>query len=257
MWQEERFRRIRALVTAFGQVSAERVVAELGVSRETVRRDLVAMEKQGELQRVHGGVVGVSHQPSITVRVNTRTRDKRAIAQAAAARVTAGQTLFLDAGSTTAILAEELAKLSGLTIITNSFDVALRLNAHAEGSARANEVVVLGGTLRGALHATFGDGTVADIRRYRADVALLSPVGMDPAYGAMSYDLREAEVARAMAHHARQLFILADHSKIGLCSRVSYCDVARIDHLITDRKAAQREAYAALVGRVASVVVAG
>lgn len=255
MWQEERFQRIRALLTTFQRVSTDRLVAELDVSRETVRRDLLELEALGELRRVHGGAVKIEDEPPIAERANTRIKYKRAIARAAAGLVSSGQTLLLGAGSTTAILAEELAKLSGLTVITNSFDVALRINGGGEQAERTNEVIVLGGSLGDRLPATFGESTVAEIYRYRADLALLSPVGVDPRYGATSFDPREAEVARAMVTNAAHTVILADYSKIGLRSRVSYCPVERIDRLITNTKASQEPALDELKARVARLTL--
>ena len=96
---------------------------------------------------------------------------------------------------------------------------------------------MLGGTVGGPVCATAGGVTVAEIHRYRADLALLSPVGVDAECGATSYDLREADVARAMADNARQRVLLADFSKIGVCSRMSYCAANRIDHLVTNASA--------------------
>jgi DeoR family fructose operon transcriptional repressor len=251
MWQEERYQRIRALLSSLQQVSTDRIVGELGVSRETVRRDLLELEAMGELRRVHGGAVPVHSEPPIAERVHTRVKYKRAIARAAAGLVASGQTLFLDAGSTTSVLADELAKLSGLTIITNSFDVALKVGAAGNG---ANQLLMLGGSVGGPVCATAGDITIAEIHRYRADFALLSPVGVDAECGATNYDLREAEVARAMTANAKQLVLLADFSKIGLCSRVSFCSADRIDHLVTNTSAQKSAAYTALESAVGNVL---
>jgi DeoR/GlpR family transcriptional regulator of sugar metabolism len=251
MWQEELYQRIRALLSSLQQVSTDRIVGELGVSRETVRRDLLELEAMGELRRVHGGAVPVHSEPPIAERVHTRVKYNRASARAAAGLVSSGQTLFLDAGSTTSVLADELAKLSGLTVITNSFDVALKVGAAGNG---ANQLIMLGGSVGGPVCATAGDITIAEIHRYRADLALLSPVGVDAEFGATNYDLREAEVARAMAASAKQLVLLADFSKIGLCSRVSYCSADRIDHLVTNTSAQKSPAYAALKSAVGKIL---
>lgn len=253
MWQEERYQRIRALLSTLQQVSTDRIVGELGVSRETVRRDLLELEALGELRRVHGGAVPVHSEPPIAERVHTRVKYKRAIARLAASLTASGQTLFLDTGSTTSVLADELARQSGLTIITNSFDVARKIGAAGNG---ANEVLMLGGTVGGPVCATAGGVTVAEIHRYRADLALLSPVGVDAECGATSYDLREADVARAMADNARQRVLLADFSKIGVCSRMSYCAANRIDHLVTNASAQALPAYAALESVVGAVSIA-
>lgn len=252
MWQEDRHQRIRGLLSTFKRVTTDRIADELGVSRETVRRDLIELETLGELRRVHGGAVKVHDEPPLDKRSHLRVQAKRALARAAVREVESGQMLFIDAGSTTAILADELARLSGLTVITNSFDVALRMN----GGARANRVVVLGGEPGADLPATFGEITVAEIQRYRADLALLSPVGIDAVHGATSFDQGEAEVARAMVAGARRVVILADHGKIGIASRVSYCPVSRIDRLVTDAKAAASPAFGELRACVVDIVLA-
>ena len=110
MWQGERKQRIRALLETFGSVSVERLAQEFSVSHESIRRDLVAMEQDGSLRRVHGGAVSLTAEQdaSYGARSTVRLKEKRAIAQAAMALIKSGQTLFLDGGTTTAALAEEL-----------------------------------------------------------------------------------------------------------------------------------------------------
>ncbi|MBI3899409.1 MAG: DeoR/GlpR transcriptional regulator [Gammaproteobacteria bacterium] len=256
MWQEQRYRCIRSLLATYQQVSTDQIVTELGVSRETVRRDLLELEALGELKRVHGGAIKVEDEPPIEERVHTRVKFKRAIARLTASMVSSGQTLFIDAGSTTVILAEELAKLSGLTIITNSFDVAISMRNGREQRDKANELIVLGGVLDDRAPATVGSLTVAEIYRYRADIALLSPVGVDLEHGATNFDHQEADVARAMVAGAERVFILADYSKIGLASRVAYCPVKRIDLLITNSKAAEEGGFADLQSALSRVALA-
>ncbi len=250
MLQEERHQRIRALLAAVHRVSTDRIAGDLGVSRETVRRDIVELEARGELRRVHGGVVAVGPEPElpIAVRSQVRQKEKRAIAKAAARLVSAGQTLFLDFGSTVSALAEELASLPGLTIVTNSFDVAQTI-----ANQNRSRVMLLGGRVGEGLPATFGEGTVAEIHRYRADMALLSPVALHPRYGATSFDPREAEVARAMVGNADRTVILADHSKIGQASRISFCPTSGIDTLVTDNHARDLPELAALAAAVPEV----
>jgi len=257
MWQEDRHRRIRDLLSTFGRVSAERIATELAVSRETVRRDLLDLELAGALKRVRGGAVSAdgAPEPPIAVRAKVRVREKRAIARAAAQRIAAGQTLFLDAGSTTTLLADALTGHSGLTVLTNSVDIALKLGGD-EGRTRGNQVMLLGGEMLGGLAATCGAATVAEIHRYRADVALMSPVGFDARYGATSFDPREAEIARAMAENAKSVVLLADHAKLGVPSRISYCPADGVDVLVTDAGAAETPSLAAVRAKVGEVIFA-
>jgi len=255
MLQEDRHQRIRALLATVGRATTDRIASDLGVSRETVRRDVLALEARGELRRVHGGVAAIAEaEPPIAVRARVRLAEKTRIAQAAARLVSPGQILFLDVGSTVSILARELATLSGLTIVTNSFEVATIIGGSP--GERSNRVIVLGGELGSTLPATFGSTTIAEIQRWQADIALLSPVAVDHRYGATSFDIEEANVARAMTAAARRVLILADHSKIGQTSRVAYCPPDRIDTVITDARAAGDAALGALSAVVGEIVIA-
>lgn len=258
MLQEERFLRIRSLLATFSRVSVDRIVQDLEMSRETVRRDLLELESSGELRRVHGGAIatGPEPEPPLAVRLIGRQKEKRAIAKAAVGLLQPGQTLFLDTGSTTSILAEEIATLSGMTVITNSLNIALKIAGADEGRTHRNETRLLGGQIDVKVQCTYGEATLEDIRRFRVDVALMSPVGLHPKHGAMSFEHHEAAVARAMADQAQQVVILADHSKIGLSSRVTSARSAEIDVVVTDAKAREVAAFAALRKSFARVVVA-
>jgi len=251
MLQEERHHRIRVLLASLQSVSTERIAGELGVSRETARRDVLELEALGELRRVHGGVVAVgpAAEAPIAERARVRHKEKRAIAKAAARQIAPGACVFIDAGTTVSALADELAPLGGLTVITNSFDVAVKLAAR-------HEVIVLGGRPGTDIGATYGDLAVAEIHRHRADIAVLSPVGLHPIHGATSFDSAEAAVARAMVAQSVQTMILADHTKLGQISRVSFCAPADMACVVTDARAARSPALDALEAAVSQVIVA-
>ncbi len=248
MLQETRLHRIRSLISTHHQVSTERIINELGVSRETARRDIIVLEEQGVARRVHGGIVAIDAppEPPLPVRYAAREKEKRSIARCATEQLHAGQTLFLDSGSTTTLLARELRTMSGLTIITNSLQAALVLTATENDSQLQHEVILLGGSMSAGTQQTQGGITVSEIHRYQADVALLSPVGVDAIGGASSFSLAEAAVAGAMARQAKQLFLLADHSKLGVTSRYSYAQPADVRLLISDSAAVTSHAWAAL-----------
>ncbi len=248
MLQETRLHRIRALLNTQHQLSTERIIKELGISRETARRDMIELEAQGEARRVHGGLVAVISlsEPPLQVRRNAQAKEKRAIAAAAVPHVQPGQTLFLDAGTTTTMLAEALRTMSGLTIITNSLQAALALSAAEEHETLNNQVILLGGMMAAGAQQTRGEITVGEIYRYRADVALLSPVGIDATHGASSFHPHEAAIARAMMQQAQRTLLLADHSKLGVVSRTVYAPISEIDRLICDGGQAKPGALGAL-----------
>ncbi|RWR03280.1 alkaline phosphatase [[Pantoea] beijingensis] len=257
MLQEKRLHRIRALLATLSQVSTERIIKELGVSRETARRDIIELAAQGLARRVHGGLVAIDTQPEppLTIRNTVRAKEKRAIARAAVRLLSPGQTLFLDAGSTTTMLADELRSMSGLTIITNSLNAALKLSAAEEYEALNNEVILLGGSMMSGASQTRGDLTVNEIHRYRADIALLSPVGIDSQNGATSFHLHEAAIAQAMVRQSAQRILLADYSKLGITSRMAYAACTEINVLVTDCGAIKQPAFALLQKRLPKVIV--
>lgn len=259
MWQEERRQRIRSMLATFGNISVDRVTGELGVSRETVRRDLLELEQEGALKRVRGGAVPAEspHEAPYAIRSTVRLREKQAIAGVAASLVQPGQVLFLDGGSsTTAILAERLSQLSGLVVITNSVDVATRLGAPDSLDQRRNRVVLIGGDFSANAAATFGPAAINDIHRHTADMAFLSPFGLDAAAGATSYDPDEAEIARAMFARARRRVLMADHSKLGTVSRVSYAALSGVDQIVVDARAVQSDGLPAIRAACPQVLVA-
>lgn len=258
MWQEERRQRLRALLATFGSVSIDRATDEFGVSRETIRRDLLEMEQDGELKRVRGGAIPQAElcEPPYAERQAVRIREKRQIAACAASLVESGQTLMLDAGSTTAILSERLSQLSGLTIITNSVDVASRLGTTDSVQDRRNKVVLIGGRFSAQPPATFGASAINEIMRYFADIAFLSPFGLDVRAGATSYDPDEAEIARAMVACSKKTILLADYSKLGVVSRVSYCTVEALDTIILDRSAKANSEIAHFKKKKANIIFA-
>ncbi|MCE0491726.1 DeoR/GlpR family DNA-binding transcription regulator [Pantoea sp. Mb-10] len=257
MLQETRLHRIRALLATQHQLSTERIIHELGISRETARRDIIELEAQGLARRVHGGLVAVNSQPEppLQVRRNAQAKEKRAIVNAAAQQLQPGQTLFLDAGTTTTMLAEALRGVAGLTIVTNSLQAALALSAAEEHETLNNQVILLGGTMMAGAQQTRGEMTLAEIYRYHADVALLSPVGIDARSGASSFHPHEAAIARAMVQQATRTILLADHSKLGVVSRTTYAAVSDVDLLICDGGPAKPGALSALRQALPQVMV--
>ncbi|MFJ5440436.1 DeoR/GlpR family DNA-binding transcription regulator [Pectobacterium sp. CHL-2024] len=256
MLEETRLHRIQALLSTLSRVSTEKIIQHLGVSRETVRRDIVKLETAGVLRRVHGGIVATTQEPEppLSIRNTVREKEKQAIARAAVQQLKAGQTLFIDSGSTTSLLADELLSMPGMTVITNSLTVAQKLTS-AESVAQ-HSVILLGGYMGTSAQATSGDITINELERYRADVALLSPVGVDAASGATSFAHHEAAIARSMVQHARTRIILADHSKIGVTSRVVYATLQEIDMVVTDASSADKPELSLLQMHCQQVIVA-
>jgi DeoR/GlpR family transcriptional regulator of sugar metabolism len=236
MWVAERHQRIVDLLQAHQRLTTEQFAEALKVSKETVRRDLIELERSGQLARVHGGAVPVNAtvpallpEPAYAERTGLHLSQKRDIARLAAALMQPGEACFLDAGSTTLALAEVFARREGLIVITNSLHAATVL-----ARSGAHEVRLLGGRLETDVPATYGEQTVAEIGRLQVDWAFVSPVGFDAVNGAMDYLWNEATVARAMLTRSRRRAVLADASKLGQSSRIQICPLPEVDVLVTD-----------------------
>lgn len=232
MWAEERHTKIMTLLKERQRVESEELTRKFSVSRETIRRDLKILENQGLIRRTHGGALfkEPSAETPFRERKMSRVAEKRGLAQAAASLMQAGGSYFVDAGSTTSLMAEYIANLGNVSIITNSIDLALSLR----NASSSVDIVLLGGVMVSEVPATFGEIALRQLRNFRADIAFISPVGIDADIGVSYYDLGEAELAGQMLEQAQVSVVIADASKCGIVSRAIVRECAGIDILVTD-----------------------
>lgn len=234
MYAEERQETIAELVRRRGRVSVSDVAATFGVTTETVRRDLAALERGGLVRRVHGGAVPTSALTVIEAGVSEReaahATEKDRIAAAAVALIpTGGGSIALDGGTTTGRLARLLPADAGLVVVTHSVPIAARL----AGSAGVR-LHLLGGRVRGTTQAAVGEDTVRALAELRVDVAFLGTNAMSTAFGLSTPDVDEAAVKRAMVRSAHHVVVLADSSKVGREHLVRFAELEAVDVLITD-----------------------
>ncbi|WP_128255420.1 DeoR/GlpR family DNA-binding transcription regulator [Falsirhodobacter deserti] len=232
MWRVERHKLIRQKLGVSGRVSISDLVRDTGVTRETLRADLEEMAAAGDILRVRGGAV-IAPAPddpeaSFQTRIQDHPAEKLAIGREAARLLPRGASLLIDAGSTTAAFARSLSARPDLRILTNSLHVARRL-------AASHDTLLLGGVPDKAGQGVYGELTLAQLRRFRVDVAVISPVAIDAAAGLTNFDLREAELASAMFEAAERRMALAHAAKLGHRSRVSIAPLEALDWLVTDR----------------------
>lgn len=225
-----------------GQLKAVEVARELGVTHETVRKDFIALERRGLLRRVHGGALPVeslSWEPLVSQRT-THTAEKRRIAAAAARYVPAEGAVLLDAGSTTAALAENFpTTTTRLTVITNTLPIAMALLGQPHLT-----VHTLGGRVRATTMAEVDHWALRTLGELHVDVAFLGTNAFSIEHGLSTPDGSEAAVKRAMVAAGRQRVLLADHTKFQRTAVFSYAEIGAIDVLITDKGLAARDARA-------------
>jgi len=214
-----------------GRVDATEVAESLGVTGETIRKDLIALERQGILRRVHGGAVPVqslAFEPGVETRTEYST-EKTRIAQAALAHLPNEGSVLIDAGSTTAKLVEMFPGDRELTVYTNTIPLAISLMTRPRLT-----VFTLGGRLRNKTFAEVGDWTVRALAEINVDVAFLGTNGISMARGLTTPDPAEAAVKRLMLGCAAKRVLLADHSKFGVVKGTKHGDLDDIDVLISD-----------------------
>jgi DeoR/GlpR family transcriptional regulator of sugar metabolism len=213
-----------------GAAGIAMLAESLGVSRETVRRDLNALADRQLLTKTHGGAL--AHQesePSLSARIEVNAAGKRRIAQAAAKLVDDGASLIIDCGSTTQALAKALLQHRQLTVYTNDLNVA-RLLSRRNG----NTVHVLGGQLLEHEDATSGWETVAQVGQYHVDIAFVGVSAIADDGTLTDYQRAGAELRSRMLAAARLPVLLADHTKFGQVKPVTVANLDRVRRLITD-----------------------
>ncbi len=212
-------------------VSVTEFSRTLRVSAATVRRDLLALERNGVLQRVHGGAVsrdGAMEEPVFDDKTARAVREKRRIAAAAARMVGRGDSVFLDGGSTVLALALLLRERSDITIVTNSLRVAVELSG---GGPR---LILTGGELRRLSQTFVGPLTGFLLEQIQAHIAFVGTLGLTVENGMTTTDPNEAFTKRLIMARARRTVLLADSTKIGRTSFVHFGDSKNIHTLITD-----------------------
>ena len=213
-----------------GRLVAKDVAAELGLSEDSIRRDLRELAAAGLCQRVYGGALPVS--PAIAdyaARGRVGTGSKERVAARAAALVTPGSTVILDGGTTALAVARALAPDLRATVVTHSPTVAAALVEHEHV-----EVFVLGGRLFKHSAVTCGAAAVEAAAGVHADAFLLGVTGVHPVAGLTTGDADEAAMKRALARRAADVFVLASAEKVGTASRFAVLPLAEVAGIVTD-----------------------
>ncbi|MBI4939778.1 MAG: DeoR/GlpR transcriptional regulator [Actinobacteria bacterium] len=232
MYAEERQQWIVENARSAGRVDVAAIAEALDVTTETIRRDLKVLERHGLLRRVHGGAIPVERlgfEPGLAARDAVLTTEKERIAKLALAELPAEGSVLLDAGTTTARLAEALPLDRELVVVTNGLPIAMSL------SARPNLTVLLvGGRVRGRTLAAVDSWALKALEDTYVDVAFVGTNGLSIERGLTTPDHNEAAVKRAMIGSARRTVLLADHSKVGVDHLARFAALDDIDVVISD-----------------------
>ena len=228
----ERQREILAVLAEKGSVRVTELAVRFDVTEETVRRDLDKLESDGKLARSHGGAVaqGESEMPHWK-REFVNTQEKEAIAREAAKWVEEGDTLILDASTTSWFLAKRLPEVP-LTVITNCMHVAMVLGERSDC-----KVISPGGTLASASMSFVGSEAQLALRRYSARRLFMSCRGFDLQRGACDVSEEQAMVRRVMMEISDEHILMVDSSKLGSRSLSVIAPPTAFTRVITDERA--------------------
>ncbi|TDX45305.1 DeoR/GlpR family DNA-binding transcription regulator [Orenia marismortui] len=232
MFAEERRDKIFELIKDGKAVAVNELCDIFNVSSSTIRRDLQQLEDSGLINRTHGGAVvaeGRKFEPSFIEKEKEHPNAKKKIAKQALELIEDGDTIILDAGTTTTELARLLEELSDLTIVTNATNIALEL------STSKHQIILTGGILKKKTLAMVGPIAELNLRNLNPDKVFLGANGITLSDGLTTPDLVEANTKKAMLERAKEVIILADHSKFGETAFVKIAEIKDIDTIITDR----------------------
>ncbi|KQS75253.1 hypothetical protein ASG25_20610 [Rhizobium sp. Leaf384] len=239
MLTDERLDRIRGQLAANGKVLASDLAARFRVSEDTIRRDLRELAKLGECRKVYGGALLPSPDlGSLQMRSNMQKSSKLALAKTAAGLVRHGQTLFIDAGSTTLAVAQALDRSHRLTIVTNAPAIAIALADHPNCT-----ILMLGGIYSTEKGACLGSQAVREASRIFADLYILAACGVDTTAGITSLDVEEAELKRTMIKQASLVLVAATREKLGTTAPFKIAEASDIDHLVVERGTCDEAAF--------------
>lgn len=233
MFLEERKNQIIDFLQNHHRVTVNQLTALLKVSEATVRRDLQDLEQQGALKRTRGGAIlhqSSNVEPPYTQKEATAFEEKKYIGRLAANFINDGDTIILDAGTTTAQLIPYITQKE-LTIITNSVCAIPPLSTNPDIN-----LIVAGGYSRYHSRALVGEWALTMLKQFHASKLFLGVDGIDLAYGYTTNSLEEAPLKRQMLQRTDEVFILADSSKFNLVTLNKIAELEDIDHIISDDK---------------------
>lgn len=218
------------LLARDGRVVAKTVAEEIGVSEDSIRRDLRELAAEGRLVRVYGGALPVAPADGpLAQRLALATDSKQRVAQRAAALVRPASTLVLDAGTTTLALARLLPRDASLTVITPSPAVAVTVAEHTDA-----RIIMIGGEL--TRHSMVAGGALAmeAVQHLAADIFFVGVTGIHPEHGLTTGDLGDAVTKRAIAARCAETYVLGSEEKIGAVSHFPVLGFDAVTGILVD-----------------------
>jgi DeoR/GlpR family transcriptional regulator of sugar metabolism len=235
VFARERQREIARLVAEHGRARVSELAGRFGVSAVTIRKDLVILEEERQVVRTHGGAIApraTGPELAFDIRERLQRDEKSRIGAAAAARVSDGESIVLDASTSALYVARHFKDIEvwhGLTVVTNSIRIASELAGH-----QGITVLMLGGRVRWealSVVGPLGDGV---FRRVNVQKAFLGAAGFTIEAGLSDAMEEEAQIKRSMVNAARDVYAVVDHTKWDRTASATFCRTDRLTGVFTD-----------------------
>ncbi|MEC5147597.1 DeoR/GlpR family DNA-binding transcription regulator [Chitinophaga sp. 212800010-3] len=231
MLKEERLDYILRKLQTDHKVTQVELSNDLQVSEDTVRRDLESLAQNGQLIKVRGGAIPHSPNPySFKERIQYHEEDKKYIAQKALGYLQNGQTIILDGGTSTLMLAALFPPNLNIRVITNSVPVVAQLVEHP-----LIEVIFTGGLIGKESRTAVGFDTIRMLEKLRADICFLGVCSLHPTAGVTGLCLEESDIKTAMVEAANRTIALATSDKMGTAEPFKICNITDLDTIVTDK----------------------
>ncbi|MBQ1473643.1 MAG: DeoR/GlpR transcriptional regulator [Lachnospiraceae bacterium] len=232
MLTEERFARIIALVDRKGSATVAEMMREIEASESTIRRDLETLDKTGQLIKVRGGAISKkgsysTRDDEVVLRQQRNVDAKESIAKYAASLIESHDFVYIDAGTTTEKMLKYINNHEAV-YVTNAVSHAMKL------ASIGCTVFILGGEFKYATEAIVGEEAIASLSKYNFTKGFFGSNGITVKNGFTTPEIKEALIKRQAMASCKQCYVLADHSKFGEISSVSFGGVDEAT-IITDK----------------------
>ncbi|WP_374433292.1 DeoR/GlpR family DNA-binding transcription regulator [Tabrizicola sp.] len=239
---EPRRRRILDWIQEEGSARVRDLAVAFQVSEATIRQDLERLEQDGQITREHGGAflnTVPAQVGTMTLHHQENMEEKRRIGALAAELVKDGETIILDAGTTTTEIAQRLVSRKNLTVITNALNIAIIL-----GAVPGNAVHMPGGQFKAPTLSLSGDKSVEYFRNIFAGKLFLATAGVALDAGLTYPSFADLQLKEAMIRAASRVYLVADSSKINKSSFTRLGSLEMIHSFITDDGISEPDANA-------------
>lgn len=216
-----------------GRLVAKSLAEELELSEDTIRRDLREMAAEGLLARVHGGALPMLPAlPDFAARKDVASYEKKRLGQLAATLVQAGETVFLDGGTTNAEIARALPRDFAFTVVTHSPTIAAELEHHPTA-----EIILIGGRIYKHSMVAVGSIASAAIATMRPDLFFLGATAVHSRHGFTTGDFEEAAIKRQIASQSARTYVALTPEKLERASPVTIMPLEAATGIIVSGRA--------------------